>query len=57
MEKAELDLKAGASGDLLNETRSLIQDARLQAVTAVNIGLTLLYWRLGDRIRREVLDS
>jgi hypothetical protein len=23
----------------------------------VNVGLTLLYWRLGERIRREVLGS
>jgi hypothetical protein len=28
---------------------------RRQTAAAVNIGLTLLYWRLGDRIRREVL--
>ncbi len=57
MEKAELDLKSVGSGGLLNETRSLIQDARRQAAAAVNVGLTLLYWRLGDRIRREALGS
>jgi hypothetical protein len=57
MEKAELDIKSVGSGDLLSETRSLIQDAHRQAAAAVNVGLTLLYWRLGDRIRRELLGS
>ena len=43
--------------DLVSDARRLIADARRQAVAAVNVGLTLLYWRLGDRIRREVLGS
>lgn len=42
---------------LVEDLRRLIADARRQAAVAVNVGLTLLYWRLGDRIRREVLDS
>jgi len=42
---------------LLHSLRDLIQNARRQAAIAVNIGLTVLYWRLGDRIRREVLGS
>jgi hypothetical protein len=54
---AELDLKSSGSENLLAEIRSLIQDARRQAAVAVNVSLTLLYWRLGDRIRREVLGS
>jgi len=40
---------------LVQDLRRLIADARRQTAAAVNIGLTLLYWRLGDRIRREVL--
>ena len=42
---------------LVRDLRRLIVDARRQTVAAVNVGLTLLYWRLGDRIRREVLGS
>ena len=42
---------------LVQDLRRLIADARRQTAAAVNIGLTLLYWRLGDRIRREVLGS
>lgn len=42
---------------LVEDLRRLITDAQRQAAVAVNAGLTLLYWRLGDRIRREVLGS
>jgi hypothetical protein len=42
---------------LLIEIRILIEEARRQTAVAVNIGLTLLYWRIGRRIHREVLGS
>ena len=42
---------------LVEDLRRLIAEARRQAAAAVNVTLTLLYWRLGDRIRREVLGS
>ncbi len=42
---------------LVKDLRRLIADARRQSAAAVNVGLTLLYWRMGDRIRREVLGS
>ena len=42
---------------LLAEVRSLILEARQQTARMVNAGLTLLYWQVGDRIRREVLGS
>ncbi len=57
MAKAALDLKRGDSRDLLNEIRRLIEEARRQTAAAVNVGLTLLYWRIGNRILREVLGS
>ena len=43
--------------DLVEDLRGLIAEARRQAAAAVNVALTLLYWRLGERIRREVLGS
>ena len=43
--------------ELVKDLRRLIAEARRQAAAAVNISLTLLYWRVGDRIRREVLDN
>lgn len=39
------------------ELRDLILSARAQVAQAVNGGLTLLYWKVGDRIRREVLKE
>ena len=42
---------------LLPELRELILAARSRVAIAVNTGLTLLYWQLGDRIRREILKE
>ncbi len=40
---------------LLEDLRALIEQTRWQTAHAVNSALTLLYWRVGQRIRREVL--
>jgi predicted nuclease of restriction endonuclease-like (RecB) superfamily len=42
---------------LLVELRQLIDSARQQTTAAVNMGLTLLYWRVGQRINAEVLQG
>jgi predicted nuclease of restriction endonuclease-like (RecB) superfamily len=42
---------------LLGDIRSLIDEARRVAAVAVNVGLTMLYWRIGKRIREDVLAS
>ena len=42
---------------LVVELRQLIFEARHQAASAVNAALTLLYWRVGDRIRRELVGT
>lgn len=39
------------------EIRELILSARMQTAQAVNAGLTMLYWRIGERIRREILKE
>jgi hypothetical protein len=57
MPKAELEVKPGDSRGLLNEIRSLIEAARRQTAAAVNVGLTALYWQIGNRILREVLGN
>ncbi len=43
--------------DLLNDLRGLIDKARTRVAVAVNIEITMLNWRLGQRIWREVLDE
>ncbi len=42
---------------LLSELRWLVEDARRSAAVAVNASLTMLYWRIGQRIRTEVLGE
>jgi len=42
---------------LLDEIRGLIESARQRAAAAVNAELTLLYWRIGQRIRAHVLSN
>ena len=46
-----------APPELVREVRPLILAAREHVAQAVNAGLTLLYWQVGDRIRREVLNA
>lgn len=42
---------------LLKDIRVLIEEARHQTAAAVNVGLTLLYWRMGRRIKNEELGN
>ncbi len=44
-----------ASGELLGDIRGLIEESRQQVATTVNVGITLLYWNIGQRIHSEVL--
>jgi hypothetical protein len=57
MESSELGLQPNGSTNLLIEIRSLIEVARRQTAIAVNVALTSLYWRIGNRILREVLGN
>ncbi len=54
---SELAMLPNSPDLLLRDLRDLIAEARRQATAAVNVGLTILYWRFGDRIRREVLRA
>ena len=42
---------------LLTELRGLIESARQHVAQAANATLTMLYWHVGQRIRREVLKD
>jgi predicted nuclease of restriction endonuclease-like (RecB) superfamily len=43
------------TASLLADIRSLIDAGRAHVAQAVNVGMVLLYWSIGDRIRREIL--
>lgn len=42
---------------LLDDVRSLIQTARDQVAQAVNAGLVILYWNVGQRIQTDILQK
>jgi hypothetical protein len=42
---------------LVAELRKLIDDARAAVVSTVNAGLTVLYWRLGKRVKDEIVGD
>ena len=43
--------------EILRDVRQLISNARRQTAVAVNMGLTVLYWRIGKRLSVEVLKN
>lgn len=48
---------ARAATALLGDIRTLIEAARERATSAVNSELTMLYWRIGQRIHTQVLEG
>lgn len=44
-------------GDILEELRIMIQQAREYVATTINSSLTLLYWHVGRRIQKEILKG
>ena len=49
--------KPAAADPLLTDLRQLIAEAREQVGRTVNAGLTLLYWEVGTRIRKDILQD
>jgi hypothetical protein len=45
------------SGEILNDLREMIQKTQEFVASTVNSSLTLLYWHIGDRIQREILQG
>jgi hypothetical protein len=43
--------------DLLADLRHLITETRSAVAVTINAGLTLLYWRIGERIHQEILGK
>ena len=44
-------------GLLVEDIRRLIAEARGHVATVVNAGMTMLYWKIGERVRREILKE
>ncbi len=45
------------SDSLFQDLRSLIVEARQDVARQVNSALVLLYWRVGQRIRKDILKE
>lgn len=56
-EKPVSPAKGGTATSLQSDVRELILSARRQVAQTVNAGLTLLYWQIGNRIRRDILHE
>jgi hypothetical protein len=54
MESKNID--QATDGALLTDIRKIITDARASVAATVNAQLTLLYWRVGQRIKEDVLS-
>ena len=54
---AKTALKRAAADPLLTDLRQMIAEAREQVGRTVNAGLTLLYWEVGTRIRKDILQD
>lgn len=53
-------LDIGPSSDpaaLLGDLRSLIESARIRVAVGVNAEMVLLYWDIGERVRKEILND
>ena len=48
---------SAAPSALLGDIRALIEAARKRAASTVNSELTMLYWRIGQRIHTQVLEG
>ena len=50
-------VRASSAKPLLTDVRALILEARQRVAQTVNAGLTLLYWNIGSRIRKNILHE
>ena len=53
----EMPVPAKTHAALLGELRQLIEQARQHVAQTANSTLTMLYWRVGERVLREVLKN
>jgi predicted nuclease of restriction endonuclease-like (RecB) superfamily len=55
--KSTLPPSRTSAQPLLTDVRQMIVQARASVARAIDSGLTLLYWQIGERIRREILKG
>ncbi len=53
--KSEIPIAIAAADQVTTDIRRLIETARSSVASYANAELTMLYWRIGERIKRELL--
>ena len=51
------ETSAVIAAPLINDIRRLINETRSAVAVAVNAGLTILYWKIGQRVNNEILKN
>ena len=41
----------------MQDLRQIVDQARIHVAATANYELTMMYWHIGERINREVLDN
>lgn len=54
---SRIDISASSPSGLLKDVCQIIESARQRAAVSINSELTLMYWHIGERINRDVLEE
>ena len=57
IEKNNRIVSAASTQSLIQDLRQIIEQARGRVAATANYELTMMYWHIGERINREVLDN
>ncbi len=57
IEKNNQIVAQAATQSLIQDLRQIIEQARGHVAATANYALSMMYWHIGERINREVLDN
>ena len=57
IEKNNQIVATASTQSLIQDLRQIIEQARGRVAATANYELTMMYWHIGERINREVLDN
>ena len=57
IESTDILAMGAVVGNLMNDLRQIIDEARIHVASTANYELTMKYWHIGERINRVVLGN
>lgn len=57
IEKNNQIVATASTQSLIQDLRQIIEQARGRVAATANYALSMMYWHIGERINREVLDN